>query len=87
MQSPNRIPFNAMSMEQDPRSIGSDLLLGMATLSLLTLLKSGRALSQGLQSFGLLSEEIFRGDRLPNLDFFQPTESDLPSPLSSDSPP
>ncbi|WP_190569432.1 hypothetical protein [Alkalinema sp. FACHB-956] len=39
-------------------------------------------LSQGLQSFGLLSEELFRGDRLPNLDFFQPTAND-PTPVSS----
>ncbi len=54
--------------------VASELLLGLATGPLLALLVGGKGLSQGLQEIGLMSEEIFRGDRLPLLSF--PSTSD-----------
>jgi len=44
-----------------------DLLLGAATLPLLLGLVASKAMSQAIQDLGLLSEEVFRGDRLPFL--------------------
>jgi hypothetical protein len=44
-----------------------DLLLGAATVPLLLGLVGGKALSKLVQDAGRLSEEVFRGDRLPIL--------------------
>ncbi len=59
-------------MEFDPLfrfSIESKVLVGLTTLPVLAGMVGVRALSEGLRELGSLSEEIFRGDRLPILDF------------------
>jgi hypothetical protein len=49
--------------------ISSELLLGLATAPLLVGLLASKALADLMQDLGLASEEVFRGDRLPVLDF------------------
>lgn len=50
-------------------NIPSDALIAGMTLPMLLGWYSVRAISEGLQSLGQASEEIFRGDRLPVLHF------------------
>ena len=45
------------------------LYLSVATFPVLVGLFAANALAQGLQEMGEASEEIFRGDRLPILNF------------------
>lgn len=49
--------------------ISSELLLGLATAPLLVGLLASKALAELVQDLGQASEEVFRGDRLPVLDF------------------
>lgn len=49
--------------------ISSELLLGIATAPLLVGLLASKALAELMQDIGQSSEEVFRGDRLPVLDF------------------
>lgn len=46
-----------------------DVALSLATVPVLVALIGGNAIAQSLQELGTMSEEIFRGDRLPRLDF------------------
>ena len=55
--------------------------LSLATGPLLVALLSGKALAEWLQELGQMSEEVFRGDRLPTIGF--PTTH--PDSESSDS--
>ena len=48
--------------------INPEVLLGLATLPVLAGLLGVNAIAQSLQELGVLSEEIFRGDRLPVLN-------------------
>ena len=43
--------------------------LSLATGPLLAALLSGKALAEWMQELGQMSEEVFRGDRLPTIDF------------------
>ncbi|BAS58200.1 MULTISPECIES: hypothetical protein [Leptolyngbya] len=45
-----------------------DVVLGLATIPVLVVLVGGSAIAQTLQDLGTISEELFRGDRLPHLD-------------------
>lgn len=49
--------------------LAPDIALSLATAPVLIALVGGNAIAQTLQELGSLSEEIFRGDRLPQLDF------------------
>lgn len=49
--------------------VNPEILLGLATLPVLAGLVGIHAISQSIQELGVLSEEIFRGDRLPVLDW------------------
>ncbi|HLO49550.1 MAG TPA: hypothetical protein VK211_14130 [Kamptonema sp.] len=49
--------------------IPSDIILSFATVPLLVGLLAGRAAAEVLASIGSSSEELFRGDRLPVLNF------------------
>jgi hypothetical protein len=49
--------------------ISPDLLLSLATAPLLVGLLTSKAFAELIQDVGQASEEIFRGDRLPVLDF------------------
>ena len=56
--------------------ISSELLLSLATGPVLLGLLGNKLINQLLPEIGLYSEEIFRGDRLPMLNFPQnPTDS------------
>ncbi len=46
-----------------------DIALSLATAPVLIALVGATAIAQTLQDLGTLSEELFRGDRLPRLDF------------------
>ncbi|MCP6758970.1 MAG: hypothetical protein NHB32_09450 [Fischerella sp. CENA71] len=50
-------------------TIPQSLLLQMGTASVMMLLIVEKATSETLQALGEASEELFRGDRLPILDF------------------
>ncbi len=66
MESPNS-PANPTAL---PKPIGPfDLLLSLATVPLVVGLVSTRMLAQFTQELGEWSEEMFRGDRLPLLNF------------------
>lgn len=52
-----------------------DLLLSAATVPLLAVLIAGRAVNEVMMSLSQVSEEVFRGDRLPILRFTQPHET------------
>ncbi|EKQ68674.1 hypothetical protein OsccyDRAFT_3213 [Leptolyngbyaceae cyanobacterium JSC-12] len=50
-----------------------EILIGLATAPALVALVSGKVLTRAMNELGQLSEEVFRGDRLPLLKF--PTTS------------
>jgi hypothetical protein len=62
--------------EKNPQSfkVNSEILLGLATLPVLVGLVSIQAIGQVVQELGVLSEELFRGDRLPVLDLSEPSD-------------
>lgn len=49
--------------------ISPEILLSLATAPMLVALVGGHVVAKAVQELGLLSEEIFRGDRLPVLNF------------------
>jgi hypothetical protein len=72
--------FDKSSSRSDSQPVdfvNPELLLGLATVPMLAGLVVGKALLGALREVGTMSEEIFRGDRLPLLNF----------PVSSDSNP
>lgn len=52
-------------------------LLSLATAPVLLALVGGKALTKAVYELSVFSEEIFRGDRLPVLNFPSTTASDL----------
>lgn len=75
----NSHPSPAQTAASSPLHL-SDLLLGAATVPLLLGLVAGRILAKTIQEAGLLSEEVFRGDRLPILATpIQPSDSSIPT--------
>lgn len=64
-QTPSSHPeFNLFSL-----SVPQSLLLQIGTASILLLLTAGQATTKTLEALGEASEELFRGDRLPILNF------------------
>jgi len=57
-------------------SISHKLLLQLSTGPMLVAILGGKAVAETLQAIGQASEEVFRGDRLPLLDFPIETESE-----------
>ncbi|BAY11350.1 hypothetical protein [Calothrix sp. NIES-2098] len=55
-------------------SIPQSLLLNVGTASILLLLTAGQFSARALEALGQASEELFRGDRLPILDFPEDNE-------------
>jgi hypothetical protein len=57
--------------------IAPELMLSLATGPLLLTVLGARAMTQLMQEVGQMSEEVFRGDRLPILDvsMSQPSQS------------
>ncbi|NMG08222.1 hypothetical protein [Brasilonema sp. UFV-L1] len=56
-------------------SIPQSLLLQVGTVSILLLLMAEKATAKTLQGIGEATEELFRGDRLPILNFPDQNES------------
>lgn len=52
--------------------IGQSMLLQMGTVSVLMMVLAQKTATETLNAIGSASEEIFRGDRLPILDFPEP---------------
>lgn len=67
MQSSFQFSQSPLSRLLDP-----DLILGVATLPFLAGLVATQSITASLQELGMMSEEIFRGDRLPILEFPDP---------------
>ena len=59
--------------DSDRHFLPIDLALGLATVPVLGGLMVANTLQQGAIALGELSEEVFRGDRLPILPFPKPT--------------
>lgn len=59
-----------------PFDISPEILLSLATGPLLLGILGGRALMEVVQEVSQLSEEIFRGDRLPTLNDPLPTATE-----------
>lgn len=57
-----------------------DVAVSLITVPVLGAIVAGHAIAQAVHSFGAISEEIFRGDRLPILDFVEPTQPDPSQP-------
>ncbi|AFY36438.1 hypothetical protein [Calothrix sp. PCC 7507] len=56
-------------------SIPQSLLLQIGTASILLLLTTAQATTRAMEAVGQASEELFRGDRLPILNFPDDQES------------
>ncbi len=57
--------------------LAPSLLLSFATVPLLVGLVGAKALAEAVRELGLLSEDLFRGDRLPILNVPEPTDAVL----------
>lgn len=57
-------------------SIPNEVLLQLGTGAMVLGLLGSKALDQTVQAIGQASEEVFRGDRLPLLEFPSETESE-----------
>ncbi|MBW4579222.1 MAG: hypothetical protein KME42_06580 [Tildeniella nuda ZEHNDER 1965/U140] len=63
-------PFE-QSAPQAPNTkplVAPELLLSLATAPLLVALVGGKVFTEAVRELGVLSEELFRGDRLPVLN-------------------
>ena len=73
MQSSFRQNSGAGSVESiSSPQISSELLLSLATGPMIFGVLASRALGELIPAIGEYSEEIFRGDRLPMLNFPEP---------------
>lgn len=66
------------STENNSPNISAEVLLSVATVPVLLALVGGKALAGLVQEIGQMSEEVFRGDRLPILNMMnsKPEQSD-----------
>lgn len=79
MESSDQTSFPIESQTRLNSLIDPEILVGLAVVPILMGMVGVRAIVDGLQELGSLSEEIFRGDRLPVLDVSnsQPPEGSL----------
>lgn len=66
---PNQFTSDPPTLQRSDVKIPSEILLSVLTPPLLLTVWGGKALSEMFQSLGYASEEVFRGDRLPVLNF------------------
>jgi hypothetical protein len=69
MPPTNQQPSTNPASNLDFFSIPQSFLLQIGTASILLLLITGKTTVRALEAIGEASEELLRGDRLPNLDF------------------
>lgn len=79
MESSDQKSFPIESQTRLNSLIDPEILVGLAVVPVLMGMVGVRAIANGLQELGSLSEEIFRGDRLPVLDV---STSQTPESLS-----
>ncbi|MEH2420418.1 MAG: hypothetical protein V7K48_05560 [Nostoc sp.] len=72
-QQPSPNPTSNVDLFSIPQSF----LLQTGTASILLLLITGKTTIRALEAIGEASEELFRGDRLPILDFPNEHETNL----------
>ncbi|MEH2137167.1 hypothetical protein [Nostoc sp.] len=70
-QEPSTNPPSNLDLFTIPKSF----LLQVGTASILLLLITGKTTVRALETIGEASEELFRGDRLPILDFPEERET------------
>jgi hypothetical protein len=68
MESSDQTSFPIDSQTRLRSITDPEILVGLAMVPMLMGMVGVRAIADGLQELGALSEEIFRGDRLPVLD-------------------
>ncbi len=68
MESSDQKSFPIDSQTRLNSIIDPEILVGLAVVPVLMGMVGVRAIADGLQELGALSEEIFSGDRLPVLD-------------------
>ncbi|MBW4642527.1 MAG: hypothetical protein KME23_05885 [Goleter apudmare HA4340-LM2] len=71
----NQTPSSQPELNLCLFNIPQSLLLQIGTASILLLLITGQAANRTLEAIGQASEELFRGDRLPILNFPDDKES------------
>ncbi|MGD1700835.1 MAG: hypothetical protein F6K22_06205 [Okeania sp. SIO2F4] len=69
MQSFRENSYENPTLTTPSWKISSDIVLSLATAPVLLGLLGNKAINELLSEIGLYSEEIFRGDRLPMLNF------------------
>lgn len=67
MTSSNKKQPETAALRKSGSEMPTDLLLSLATGPMLLGILAAQAVGSWLQSVGLASEEVFRGDRLPVL--------------------
>jgi hypothetical protein len=77
MSSVTSTPWTQPELSLFLFSIPQSLLLQIGTASILVLLTTGQATTKALEAVGQASEELFRGDRLPILNFPDEPESNI----------
>jgi hypothetical protein len=75
MPPANEQPSTNPPSNLDLFTIPQSFLLQIGTASILLLLITGKTTVKALESIGEASEELFRGDRLPILDFPEERET------------
>jgi hypothetical protein len=75
MPPANQQPSTNPPSNLDLFTIPQSFLLQIGTASILLLLITGKTTVRALESIGEASEELFRGDRLPILDFPEERET------------
>ncbi|MGF1936066.1 MAG: hypothetical protein RM347_017050 [Nostoc sp. ChiQUE02] len=75
MPPANQQPSTNPASNLDLFSIPQSFLLQIGTASILLLLITGKTTVRALEAVGEASEELFRGDRLPILDFPEDDET------------
>lgn len=76
MTPANQEPATNPPSHLDLFTIPKSFLLQVGTASILLLLITGKTTVRALETIGEASEELFRGDRLPILDFPEDRETD-----------
>lgn len=76
MPSPNQKRSETDGLNLILFTIPQQIMLQMGTAPLLLAVVAGKAAAQTVQAIGQASEEVFRGDRLPAIEFPVETESE-----------
>lgn len=76
MPSPSKKPKATDGLNLIFFSIPQEILLQMGTVPVIMAVLAGKAFSETWKTIGEASEEVFRGERLPILEFPDQTKSE-----------